>query len=182
MSPERRLTILRLIALFFVIGVVVVIFIFRDQIHNLARYGYAGVFLINMIANATVFIPVPGAVIVFAMGAVLDPFITAIAAGLGGATGELSGYLLGFSGQGMAERSQRIVRVYTWMAEHPRSTDLVILALAAIPNPFFDIAGVAAGMLKIPISRFWFFCAVGSIIKYSIFAFMGSAALKFLFR
>ncbi|MCC7130618.1 MAG: hypothetical protein B6D39_04135 [Anaerolineae bacterium UTCFX2] len=182
MSPERRLTILRLLALFFVIGLVAAIFIFRDQIQHLARYGYAGIFLINMIANATVFVPVPGVVMVFAMGAVLNPFATAVAAGLGGATGELSGYLLGFSGQGVAERSQTFLQFYAWMASHPRSTDLAILILAAIPNPFFDMAGIAAGMLKIPIHRFWFFCAVGSIIKYSFFAFMGSTALRFFFR
>jgi membrane protein YqaA with SNARE-associated domain len=181
MSPERRLKILRLLSLIFVVGVVVVIFVFRDQVQNLARFGYAGIFLTTMIANATVFVPIPGVMVVFAMGAVFSPFLTAVAAGLGGATGELSGYLLGFSGQGVAERSQRFLQIYGWMAGHPRWSDLGVLVLAAIPNPFFDMAGIAAGMLKIPIYRFWFFCAIGSIIKYSVFAFAGSTALNFFF-
>ena len=178
MSPERRLAILRLLALLVVAGVTVVVFIFRDQVQHLARYGYLGIFLITMIANATVFIPVPGVMVVFAMGAIFNPFLTAVAAGLGGATGELSGYLLGFSGQGMAERSQLFLQIYNWMAEHPRSTDTMILILAAIPNPFFDLAGIAAGMLKIPVSRFWFFCSIGSIIKFILFAFLGRTILK----
>lgn len=181
MSPERRLTILRLLSLALVAGIVVVIFIFRDQVQNLARFGYVGIFLTTMVANATVFVPVPGVMVVFAMGAVFSPLLTAVAAGLGGATGELSGYLLGFSGQGVAERSQRFLQIYNWMASHPRWSDLAVLILAAIPNPFFDMAGIAAGMLKIPVLRFWFFCAIGSIIKYSVFAYAGSTALNFLF-
>jgi membrane protein YqaA with SNARE-associated domain len=182
MSPERRLTILRLLSLLLVVGIAVVIFIFRDQIKNLAQYGYLGIFLATLISNATVFVPVPGVMVVFAMGAVFHPIPTAIAAGLGGATGELSGYLLGFSGQGVAERSERFQQVYGWMAEHRRWSDLAILVLAATPNPFFDMAGIAAGMLKIPIYRFWFFCAIGSIIKYMVFALAGNTTLNFLFK
>lgn len=181
MSPERRLAILRLLALFFVASVTVVVFIFRDQVQSLARYGYVGIFLITMIANATVFIPVPGVMVVFTMGAIFNPYLTALAAGLGGATGELSGYLLGFSGQGVAARSQLFLQIYNWMAEHPRSTDTMILILAAVPNPFFDLAGIAAGMLKIPISRFWIFCSIGSVLKFIFFAFLGRTILRIFF-
>jgi uncharacterized membrane protein YdjX (TVP38/TMEM64 family) len=178
MSTERRLKILRLVTFLFVVGIVVAIFIFRDQIKELAKYGYAGVFLVTLASNATVFLPVPGVVVVFAMGAVFQPFLTAIFAGLGAATGELSGYLLGFSGQGLAERSPRYQRLYEWLAGHRKMTNLAILVMAAIPNPFFDMAGIAAGTLKIPILSFWLYCATGSIIKMLFFAYAGSTALK----
>lgn len=173
--------ILRLLSLVFVIGVVVLIFIFRDEVRHLARYGYPGLFLVTMISNATVFIPVPGVMVVFALGAVLNPLITALVAGLGAATGELFGYLLGFSGTGIAERSTRYQQVYTWMSEHQKFSDLAVLVLAAIPNPFFDLAGIAAGTLKIPVLRFWFFCAIGSILKMLFFAYAGSTSLRLIF-
>jgi uncharacterized membrane protein YdjX (TVP38/TMEM64 family) len=181
MSSERRLKILRLMTFLFVVGIVAAIFVFRDQIKELARYGYAGVFLVTMASNATVFVPVPGVVVVFAMGAVFQPFVTAIFAGLGAATGELSGYLLGFSGQGIAERSQRYQRIYEWLAGHSRFSNVAILVLAAIPNPFFDMAGIAAGTLRMPIQSFWLFCALGSIIKMLFFAYAGSTTLRFFF-
>ena len=39
------------------------------------------------------------------MGAIFNPIGVAVAAGLGAAIGELSGYLAGFSGQGVVERA-----------------------------------------------------------------------------
>jgi membrane protein YqaA with SNARE-associated domain len=181
MTPDRRLKILRILSLVFVVGIVVLIYIYRDQLQELARYGYAGIFMITLIANATVFVPVPGVIVVFALGAVFHPLITAVFAGLGGATGELSGYLLGFSGQGLAEQSERYQRMLDWLGKHQNLRDLAVVVLAAIPNPFFDLAGIAAGTLKVPIYRFWFFCSIGSITKYAIFAYAGSTFLKFFY-
>ncbi len=145
-------------------------------------FGYLGAFLITMIANATIFVPIPGVWVVFAMGAVLNPFLLAICGGLGAATGELSGYLLGFSGQGLAERSKIYDRIYDFMNRHDRWSDLLIMVMAIIPNPFFDLAGIAAGTLKIPVLRFYVFCALGSIIKMLAFAYGGSAIINQFFK
>jgi uncharacterized membrane protein YdjX (TVP38/TMEM64 family) len=182
MPSERRLTLLRILAFVFVVGIVVLILIFRDQVRQLSHFGYLGAFLIPLIANATIFVPIPGVWVVFAMGAVLNPFFLAIFAGLGAAAGEISGYLLGFSGQGLAERSKLYDRIYPFMDRHLGWSDLVILIMAAIPNPFFDLAGIAAGTLKIPILRFYFFCALGSIIKMLAFAYGGSTFLNLWFK
>ncbi len=177
MTPERRLTLLRILAFVFGIGLIAVIFIYREQVQQLSRFGYLGAFLVPLIANATIFVPVPGVWVIFAMGAVFNPFILAIFAGLGAAGGELSAYLLGFSGQGLAERSRLYERIFGFMKRHPRWTDLVILAMALVPNPFFDMAGIAAGTLKMPVWRFYIFCAMGSILKMMAFAFGGHSVL-----
>jgi membrane protein YqaA with SNARE-associated domain len=116
------------------------------------------------------------------MGAVLNPFFLAISAGLGAATGELSGYLLGFSGQGLAERSKIYDRIYDIMHRHRRWSDLLILVMAFIPNPFFDLAGIAAGTLKIPVWRFYIFCALGSILKMLAFAYGGNTVINQFFK
>jgi len=182
MSPERRLTLLRILAFIFVVGIVVVIFIFREQVKHLSQLGYLGAFLIPLIANATIFVPIPGVWVIFAMGAVFNPFFLAIFAGLGAAAGELTGYLLGFSGQGLAQRSQLYDRIFGIMDRHRRWSDLMILIMAFIPNPFFDLAGIAAGTLKIPIWRFYIFCAAGSIMKMLAFAYGGSTLFNLWFK
>ena len=64
-----------------------VIFLLRDHLQDLAHFGYFGIFLITLIANATVFLPVPGIAMVFTMGAVFNPLLVAIFAGLGAAAG-----------------------------------------------------------------------------------------------
>jgi membrane protein DedA with SNARE-associated domain len=46
-----------------------------------------------------------------------------------------------------------------------------------MPNPFFDLTGIAAGALKMPILRFLFWCLIGVTFKMTVFALLGSASL-----
>jgi uncharacterized membrane protein YdjX (TVP38/TMEM64 family) len=53
----------------------------------------------------------------------------------------------------------------------------VILALSVIPNPLFDLAGIAAGALKIPLYQFLLVCWLGKTVKTTAFALGGGALL-----
>jgi membrane protein YqaA with SNARE-associated domain len=172
------LTIGRILALVFVIAISVYIFSIRDKAEQLSAYGYPGIFLLSLLAYATVLLPAPGVAVVFTMGAVFNPFGVALAAGAGAALGEMSGYLAGFSGQAVIERANIYVRLSQWMR---RNGPLTVLILSAIPNPFFDLAGVTAGVLKMPLRRFLFFCWIGETLKMTLFAFAGSFSLEKLF-
>jgi uncharacterized membrane protein YdjX (TVP38/TMEM64 family) len=178
LSPERRLTLARIMALFVVIGLSIFIFTIRDQAEDLAIYGYPGIFVLSFMAYATVLLPAPGVAVVFTMGSVFNPFGVALAAGTGAALGELSGYLAGFSGQAVVERVEVYERLTRWMR---RNGSLTVFLLAAIPNPFFDLAGVAAGSLNMPVVRFFIFCWMGEVIKMGIFAFAGASTLNNFF-
>jgi uncharacterized membrane protein YdjX (TVP38/TMEM64 family) len=171
------LTIARLTAILVVIAVTVFIYSVRDQAEELAVYGYPGIFLISFMTNATVLLPAPGIAVVFAMGAIFNPIFIALAAGAGGALGELSGYLAGFSGQAVIERTNVYERFHHWIENNGF---IAVLILAAIPNPFFDVAGVAAGMLKMPLPRFLGAVWIGVTIKMFLFAWVGSTSLAWL--
>ena len=106
-SSKKKLNIIRGVVLLLVIALTVVLVIYRDKIQMLQAYGYPGIFLFSILANATILIPIPGVVFTSAMGAVFNPFWVSIAAGAGAALGELSGYLAGFSGQAVVENSKR---------------------------------------------------------------------------
>ena len=95
---DWRTAALRVLALLAVIGISALVFSIRNRVDEFAAYGYPGIFLIAMLANATVLLPAPGVAVVFAMGSVFNPIWVGLAAGTGGALGELSGYLAGFSG------------------------------------------------------------------------------------
>jgi len=41
-----------------------------------------------------------------------------------------------------------------------------------------DLAGLAAGALKMPIAKFLFWCWIGELIKMGTFAFLGAGASK----
>jgi membrane protein YqaA with SNARE-associated domain len=114
------------------------------------------------------------------MGAIFNPVGVAIAAGLGASIGELSGYLAGFSGQAVIERAELYTSLTTWMKAHQNLAYGVILLLAFIPNPLFDLAGMASGALKLPIWKFLLACAIGKILKMLIFAYAGYYSVSWL--
>jgi membrane protein YqaA with SNARE-associated domain len=167
----------RLAILLAVAALTVGIFLLRDQANKLAAYGYPGIFLISVLANATILLPAPGIAFVFAMGSVFNPALVAIAAGLGAAVGEISAYGAGFSGQTVVARLKLYQRIVPWMRRYGGPTTLV---LAAVPNPFFDLAGMAAGALKMPFVRFMLWCAAGKIIKMLAFAYTGAYSIGWL--
>ena len=169
--------ILRIFALLAVIAITVFIYSIRDRVEDFAAYGYPGIFLVALMANATVFLPAPGVAVVFAMGSIFNPLGVALAAGAGGALGELSGYLAGFSGQAVVERTDIYERINPWVQKFG---GWAILVLSAIPNPFFDVAGVAAGIAKMSLRRFLFACWVGQTIKMAMFAYAGLYSLDWL--
>jgi membrane protein DedA with SNARE-associated domain len=167
----------RLGALLMVVALSVGIYAIRDQVEALSHYGYAGVFVLAFLAYATVILPAPGIAIIFTLGGVLNPVGVGLAAGAGAALGEISGYLAGYSGRAVFER----VDLYERLSQAMRKNGpLVVLVLAAIPNPIADLSGMAAGALKMPISRFLFWCWLGETIKMLIFAYAGSGLLGWI--
>lgn len=174
---KKKLNIIRGFILLFVIGLTVVLVIYRNELQSLQAYGYPGIFLLSILANATILIPVPGVVLTSAMGAVFNPFWVSIAAGAGASLGELSGYLAGFSGQAVMENSERYQKVVRWMEKYG---DITILVLAFIPNPLFDLAGMVAGILKMPVWKFLFYCLIGKILKMMMFAYAGDWVMQLL--
>ena len=169
--------ILRVFALLIVIGITVYIYSIRERAEEFAAFGYPGIFLIALMANATVLLPAPGVAVIYAMGSIFNPLWVGLSAGAGGAIGELSGYLAGFSGQAVIERADIYERITPWIEKYG---GWAILVLAALPNPFFDIAGVAAGIAKMPMWRFLLFCFFGQIIKMTIFAYAGKYSIEWV--
>lgn len=173
----NRTRVLRGISFLAVIAISIWIYSIKDQAAQLAAYGYPGIFIVAMLANATVFLPAPGVAVVFAMGSIFNPLLVALFAGTGAAIGELVGYLAGYSGQGIVENTKMYARIEPWVR---RYGVFAIFILAALPNPFFDIAGVAAGILKIPIGKFFIACWLGQLIKMFAFAYAGSISISWL--
>ncbi len=171
--PERSETLIRLLALLLVLGLSVWIYLHREAIAALSSLGYLGVFLVSLLSNATVIFPAPSLVLPFTMGAVLSPGLVALVAALGAALGELTGYLAGYSGQAIVEDRPTFERLQTWMREG-RSAALVIFVLAFLPFPLMDLAGIAAGALRMPLSRFLFWCFLGKWLKMILVTLAGA--------
>jgi membrane protein YqaA with SNARE-associated domain len=179
-QPKRSslfINALRILALLIAVAITLYIYSIRDRVDDFAAFGYPGIFLIALFANATILLPAPGLAIVYAMGAVFNPVGVGLAAGTGGAIGELSGYLAGFSGQAVIERMDIYDRITPWVRKYG---GWAILALSAIPNPFFDVVGIAAGVAKMPLRTFLFFAWIGQLIKMTVVGFAGKYSIELL--
>lgn len=166
-----KLTVVRVLVILAVIGLTVLLFLNRDRVQELEAFGYPGVFLISLLSNATLILPVPGVLFTSAMGAVFNPYLVALAAGSGATLGELTGYMAGFSGQGVIENRAWYDKVTMWMRKYGGIT---ILVLAFIPNPVFDIAGMVAGALRMPLWKYIVYSWIGKVGKMLIFALGGA--------
>lgn len=160
-----------------VIAISVAIYYFRAEFARLAAIGYPGIFLVSLLGNATIILPAPSLALVFAMGSALPPLFVGLAAGVGEALGELTGYAAGFGGRAIVEDHARFERIQQRMRGH---VGLTILALSVFPNPFFDLAGIAAGTLRYPLWRFLLVCWLGKTIKTITVAWLGSQSIHIL--
>lgn len=140
-----------------------------ERLLRLQNYVYAGAFLISVIGNATIFFP--GAVLVMLanIGLVLypttgiwGPVLVGLAGGAGAALGEMTGYLLGAGGRGMVEDS----RLYRRLLAMTKRWGIVVVFVFSIVPFFFDVVGIIAGALRIPLWKFVLFCWLGRSIMY----------------
>ncbi len=143
----------------------------------LSQYGYIGIFIVALITSATIVIPAP-ALWPLVVAIQLNPFGIGIVAGLGSGIGELTGYL---AGDGTRDILNDRIKESKKITEFVKKYDvLAIFALSVIPNPLFDIAGIAAGALGMKWWRFLLSCIVGKVVKFVIAAYVGQTIIGFL--
>jgi membrane protein YqaA with SNARE-associated domain len=151
--------------IFFVIALSVGLFIFvrayPDKVKQLAGFGYLGVFVVSLVSSATVVLPVPGVLVAFPLVTALNPVLVALAASTGGIFGEITGYMAGVGGHGIAHGSDMHLRAERWMK---RWGGWTIFFFAV--GPVFDIAGVVAGAFRYPLWKFILIGWVGKSIKF----------------
>ena len=130
--------------------------------------GYGGVALSSLIASGGMIVPVPALAVVCATSAYLNPLFISLIAGTAETIGELTGYILGYTGRSLVTRRKMYQRLESWMH---RQGWLVLLVLSLVPNPLFDLAGITAGALRYPLWGFLAVVLVGKLIKFLAFSY-----------
>jgi len=176
---RRRLWIVRVLTIVAIVVSLGLAVYFRDHLQALERYGYAAVFLVGLVSNATLILPVPGLAVSSLMGGVFNPWIVGLVGGVGQALGEMTGYMAGYSGQTWIDDNPTYRRLALWMQRYGVAT---IFLLALVPNPIFDVGGMIAGALRLPVWQFLVSCAAGKIIKNVLFALAGYYGIETLFK
>jgi membrane protein YqaA with SNARE-associated domain len=151
------------------IVLMIVAFLYRNKLGQFKKYGYLGIFLISAIGNMAILSP--AAPMVAALGATIyHPVIVSFITTLGAVTGELLSYFIGSAGQSYIPDSEWNTKINHFMKINGSIT---LFVLSVIPNPFFDVAGIAAGATNYPLWKFIVISFFGKWIKFGLFALMG---------
>jgi membrane protein DedA with SNARE-associated domain len=146
------------------------------QVHELlGGWSYVGVFLIETVNSATIFVPTPGRALTLAQASTLHPAFVGLAAGIGATVGELTSYALGRSGRGVVD----LPRYAQWLrARWEGHAGAFTFVGAFLPLPF-DAVGMWAGAVRYPLTKFIAFSAPGKVLKMVIMAYAANHALAF---
>lgn len=157
------------VAIFIVTAFAFAFFLLDINLAQLNTYGYIGLFAVSLISAASIVLPMPGAAAITSAGALLDPVLgipvpimVGLVAGLAEALGEFTGYAAGYGGSALFQDRPLYPRVRGWME---RRGTLTMFLLSAFPNPLVDVAGVAAGAVKMPVPRFFAGVFTGKVFK-----------------
>lgn len=159
-------------------------FYFQVEVSRLKDYGYVGVFIISFIGAASMILPTPALASVVGGGAILNSYLgiptfvwVGIVAGLGEALGEFTGYAAGYGGRIMIQERPEYKRVQGWME---RRGVIIMFVMSVIPNPLFDVAGAMAGVVRMPLGRFFLAVLAGKVIKGMYMAAVGDFGIGIL--
>jgi membrane protein YqaA with SNARE-associated domain len=156
----------RYVSLLTIVPVIILtalLFIYREEVAGLGNWGYLGAFLIGLVGNATVILPMPSILLLFALGATFNPVLIGLTGAAGGALGELSGYVLGFSGHVFVRNNRFYIKAEGWMKRWGSATVFVFALTPFLP---IDIAGIAAGVLRFKVWKFLAACFAGKALLY----------------
>lgn len=154
-----------------------VIFLNRDKFANLENYGYLGIFLISVLGNATIVLPVPVILTAFIGGGIFNPLVVGVIASLGATIGELTGYLAGAGGKEIVAQKEALAKMQKWMGRYGL---WVLFVLAVIPNPAFDLAGIVAGASGIKIQKYLVVVWLGKLVKFVAISLLGGGSALFI--
>ena len=142
------------------------------------QFGYLGVFIISFIGSVSVVFPVPYTIVIYLLGAVLDPFFVAVSGGLGSALGEFSGYALGYYGRTVVSEERR--RKMDYMVKvFDRYGPVAIFLFALTPLPD-DLLFIPLGVMRYAFWKAFIPALFGKTLMTFILAYSGQQSITII--
>ena len=142
------------------------------------QYSYFGIFVISLLGATSIFVPIPYTIVIFILGGLqtFDPLWIAVAAGLGSAVGEFSGYLIGMGGRKVIsdrykKRMDFLVKLFK------KYGPIAIFAFALTPLPD-DLLFIPLGVIRYSLLRAFIPALLGKFFSNLIIAYSGRLSLE----
>ena len=131
--------------------------------------GYLGMFGFSVLSNAVLFLPSGRGAVMVGGALVLNPLAVAVLTGIGGAVGEITGYILGRSSRNFAKDRRGPAWLSNIAENHMAPT---LLTISIIPNPFVDFIGIIAGRVGYPVKLFLAYSIIGKVVQSILFVYI----------
>ncbi|MBR9706970.1 MAG: DedA family protein [Candidatus Diapherotrites archaeon] len=146
-------------------------------------FGLPAIFVGSLVSAATIIVPLPFDVLVFAAATTYNPILLILAAGFGAGVGELTAYYVGVGG----EKAYKRLKNY-----EPKEVNIIrnyfdkyglwaIILFAATPLPL-DIIGILAGIARYEVKTFFIGALIGKLLKYSVIVGAGFLGMPWVFE
>ena len=190
MDEKQVETAKRVLAIIAFLVFAYIVFTNASFVKSIAQgYGLLGMFVASIIANASIFLPMPIDIILFAVSTqetnIGEVLLLGIVVCAGAAIGEMTAYILGLLGVSAMQKAKNkeFVRLEE-IREKLGKKGMVFIALGAL-TPFpFDLIGIAAGLIKYNPKKFFIAALIGKVLRYlliGIAAFYGFAVIQEFF-
>ncbi len=137
----------------------------------LQAHGYLGAFIISVLGSLIPFLPVPYLIPIVLMSKVLDPLILGIAAGVGGALGKITSYMLGrFGRRFLSEERRKKTATLGKAIEKYGVIAVFLFALTPLPD---DVVYIPVGLTELSLVKFMIANMLGKIVLSWIVAYAG---------
>jgi membrane protein YqaA with SNARE-associated domain len=133
-----------------------------------------------MLGAMSIFVPIPYTVVIFTLGGlrIFDPLWIAVAAGLGAAIGEFSGYLIGFGGRRIISEKQKTKMDFLTKL-FKKFGPIVIFVFALTPLPD-DLLFIPLGVMRYSVLRAFIPALLGKFVSNLIIAYSGYFSLEII--
>jgi membrane protein YqaA with SNARE-associated domain len=141
------------------------------------QYGYLGIFLISLLGAMSIFVPIPYTIVIFILGSLqtFDPLWIAVAAGLGSAIGEFSGYLIGVGGRKViGDKYKKKMDFLMKLFKKYGPIAIFVFALTPLPD---DLLFIPLGVMRYSLIRAFIPALLGKFFSNLIIAYSGRLSL-----
>lgn len=137
-------------------------------------FAYLGAFIVTLLANALIVIPIPYVPIVAHIGATAEyPWLVVALGALGSVLGESVAFLAGRAELGLVSEHPIYRRLHR-VAQRPLLAGVLMFAWAVPPNPLFDVGGLAAGAVGVPYRIFFVAVFAARLIRLAAIVWLGT--------
>jgi uncharacterized membrane protein YdjX (TVP38/TMEM64 family) len=173
-AQHRRHIVLAIAGIVFLLAFNIGVYLAPIDYSAFTSFAYLGAFIVTLLANALIVVPIPYVPIVAHIGATAAlPWLVVVLGALGSVLGESVAFVAGRAELGLVSEHPIYRRLHR-LAERPLLAGFLIFLWATPPNPLFDVGGLAAGAVGMHYRVFFIAVFAARLIRLAAIVWLGT--------